>query len=85
MPFSGAGLRARLRHEVAEMLSFRLRRNAGTEAGATDFFTGSPARCIFAKKAGGTPALPGLLPFDFDHEFRPAFKPHPGPPSDLKE
>ncbi len=41
MLFSGAGLRARLRHEVAEMLSFRLRRNAGAEAGATDFFTGS--------------------------------------------
>ncbi len=43
MLFSGAGLRARLRHEVAEMLSFRLRRNAGAEASATDFFTGSKA------------------------------------------
>ncbi len=41
MPFSGAGLRARFRRKAAEMLILRLRRNAGTEAGATDFFTAS--------------------------------------------
>ncbi len=41
MPFRGAGLRARLRRKAAELLVLRLRRTAGTEAGATDSFTAS--------------------------------------------
>ncbi len=35
--FSGTGVPAGLRREAAKLLGFRLRRNAGTEAGATDF------------------------------------------------
>ena len=42
--FSGTGVPAGLRRGAGEMLGFRLRRNTGTEAGATNFFTGSDAR-----------------------------------------